>query len=203
MKNIFWCCVVLLGLSVGLFAQEGNGGFQISGADGRLVEDNSDEYVIGIDDTLNVNVWRDNELSMTNLTVRPDGKITLPLINEIQASGKTPNQLREDITAKLSDYFEVVPPVTVSVSKIVSHTVSVMGQVSKPAIYVLTSYTTVIDIIVRAGGLSGLAKSKDIKIVRKVNGANRIFRFNYKEVIQGKNLEQNIKLEDGDTILVP
>lgn len=161
-----------------------------------------DDYVIGAEDVLSISVWKEPELSIKELVVRPDGKISLPLVNDIVASGNTPKQLQEQIGEKLKEFI-TAPSVTVTVIKIFSHSVSVVGQVNKPGMYTLGSPTTVLDILARVGGLTDFAKAKDIKIVRTENGKTQQFPFNYKNVIKGKNLEQNILLKNGDTVLVP
>jgi polysaccharide export outer membrane protein len=161
-----------------------------------------EDYIIGAEDVLSISVWKEAELSVKELVVRPDGKISLPLVNDMLASGRTPKQLQEQIADKLKE-FVAAPNVTVTVLKIYSHKVSVVGQVSKPGLYTLGSPTTVLDIIARVGGLAEFAKAKNIKILRTENGKNLQFPFNYKNVIQGKDLQQNILLKDGDTVLVP
>jgi polysaccharide export outer membrane protein len=162
----------------------------------------TDDYVIGMEDVLAVSVWKEPELSVKELVVRPDGKISLPLVNDIQASGSTPRQLQEQIAEKLKKFIET-PNVNVTVIKVFSHTVSVVGQVNRPGLYTLGSPTTVLDILARAGGLTEFAKTKDIKIVRKENGKTQLFPFNYKNVIKGKDLQQNITLQNGDVLMVP
>jgi polysaccharide export outer membrane protein len=162
----------------------------------------TDDYVIGMEDVLAVSVWKEPELSVKELVVRPDGKISLPLVNDIQASGLTPRQLQEGIAEKLKEFI-ANPNVNVTVIKIFSHTVSVVGQVNKPGLYTLGSPTTVLDILARVGGFTEYAKEKDIRIMRKENGKDLLFRFNYKNVIKGKDLHQNITLKDGDVVMVP
>jgi polysaccharide biosynthesis/export protein len=162
----------------------------------------SEDYVIGAEDVLSISVWKEAELSVKELVVRPDGKISLPLVNDIQASGMTPKQLQEKIAEKLKE-FVAAPNVTVTVIKIFSHAVSVVGQVSKPGLYTLGSPATVLDILARAGGLSEFAKMKNIMILRNENGKTLQFSFNYRDVIRGKNLQQNIMLKNGDTVMVP
>ena len=159
-------------------------------------------YRIGIQDVLSVLVWKEPELSVREVVVRPDGKISLPLINEIQASGLTTAQLREQIAEKLKD-FVAAPNVSVTVVKTLSQSVTVMGQVGKPGAYLLGAPMTVLDVLARAGGLTEEAKRKSIKIVRTENGKTVQYSFNYKDVIKGKNLRQNITLKNGDIILVP
>lgn len=162
----------------------------------------SEDYVIGTEDVLSISVWKEEELSVKELVVRPDGKISLPLVNDIQASGMTPKQLQEKIAGKLKE-FVAAPNVTVTVIKILSHTVSVVGQVSKPGLYTLGSPTTVLDILARVEGLSEFAKMKNIMILRNENGKTLQLSFNYKDVIRGKNLQQNILLKNGDKVIVP
>jgi len=159
-----------------------------------------DSFVIGLEDVLAINVWKEAELSVPSVVVRPDGKITLPLIGDIQASGLTTRKLQEAIAERLKE-FVAAPTVTVTVTKIESQKVSIVGQIAKPGAYALGSPMTVLDLIARAGGLTEFAKMKSIKIVRKRDG--RTLNFNYKDVINGKNLSQNVWLENGDIVLVP
>jgi polysaccharide export outer membrane protein len=161
-----------------------------------------EDYLIGLQDVLSILVWKEPELSVKEIVVRPDGKISLPLINEIQASGLTTRQLREQIAEKLRD-FVASPNVSVTVAKSLSQSVSVMGRVGKPGAYLLGAPMTVLDVLARAGGLSEEAKPKEIKIVRTENGRTVQYSFNYKDVIKGKNLQQNITLKNGDIVLVP
>lgn len=182
MKYKLFACIALFACSLCAFAQ--------------------DDYVIGPEDVLAVNVWKEPELSIKELVVRPDGKISLPLVNDIQAGGLTPIQLQEQIAGKLKKFVES-PNVTVTVLKVFSHTVSVVGAVGRPGPYVLGSPTTVLDILARAGGVTEFAKAKNIKILRNEDGKQVQYPFNYKNVIKGKDLEQNITLRNGDIILVP
>lgn len=185
-RKILLSCSSILIWSAGLLAQE------------AIKED----YVIGTEDVLSISVWKEPELSVSQLVVRPDGKISLPLVNDIQASGQTPKQLQSRITEKLKE-FVASPNVNVTVIKVLSHSVSVVGQVNKPGLYTLGSPTTVLDILARVGGLTEIAKAKAIKILRNENGKDRTFLFNYNNVIRGKDLQQNIILKNGDKVLVP
>jgi polysaccharide export outer membrane protein len=160
------------------------------------------DYVIGLEDGLGVFVWREPDLSVKEVTVRPDGKITLPLINDIQAAGLTADQLQERITEKLKDYI-ASPTVTVVVTKIVSQKVSIVGEVGQPGVYPLGGPMTVLELLARAGGFREYAKKKGIVIVRQEGGKSIRFKFNYKDVSEGKNLEQNITLKSGDIVIVP
>ena len=157
---------------------------------------------MGPTDILAVNVWKEPDVSRT-VTVRSDGKISLPLAGELQAAGMTPRQLEQEITKKLSSYISD-PEVTVIVQESKSHLVNIMGQVARPGSYLLTNSMTVLDAIAMAGGFRDFAKQKSIYVLRQgPNGSQTKLPFNYKEVIKGKNLAQNVMLEPGDTIVVP
>lgn len=159
------------------------------------------DYVIGPDDVLGIVFWREKDLS-GDVTVRPDGKITLPLLNDVQAAGLTPEQLRE-VLNKAAEAHIKVPEVTVVVKAINSRKVYIMGQVAKPGPYPLLGPTTVMQMIATAGGLHEFADADNITILRTENGKEVAFRFNYKDVQKRRNLKQNILLKPGDTIIVP
>jgi polysaccharide export outer membrane protein len=158
-------------------------------------------YVIGADDVLSIVYWKDKDMS-ADAQVRPDGRIALPLINEVQAAGLTPDQLREKITEESKRYMEDAN-ITVVVRQINSRKAYITGEVNKPGPYPLTSPTTVLQLISLAGGLREYADSKKIVIMRTVNGKPTSLKFNYKDVVRGKNLTQNIALKPGDTVVVP
>jgi len=160
-----------------------------------------EDYVIGTDDVLSVSFWREKDLS-TEVVVRPDGKITLPLLNDVHASGLTPDQLREKILAEAARYIEDPTP-TVVVKQINSRKAFIMGEVAKPGPYVLTAPTTVLQLIAMAGGLQEFAQKKDIIILRHEEGRQVTFTFDYASVVKRKKLQQNIFLKPGDTIVVP
>ena len=161
-----------------------------------------DSYIIGANDVLSVNVW--NEPNLTRqVTVRSDGKISLPLIGELQAAGRTPAQLDQDITVVLKSYI-TDPQVAVIVQEIKSQNFNILGQVNKPGLYPLASGETIVDAIAVAGGLRDFAKKKDIYVLRQnAQGEQTRIKFNYQEFIKGKNIAQNIKLKPHDTIVVP
>lgn len=159
------------------------------------------DYVIGPDDVLTIVFWRDKDMS-GDVAVRPDGKISLPLINEVQATGLTPEQLRVSVTEAAGKYVED-PNVTVVVKAINSRKVFITGQVGKPGPYPLSSPTTVLQLIATAGGVGEYSKSEKIVVMRTENGKSVSHKFNYKEVTEGKKLQQNIELKPGDTIIVP
>ena len=158
-------------------------------------------YVIGPADVLSVLFWRDKELSVDAVTVRPDGMISLPLINEIKAAGLTPEQLRVKL-AEAAGKFVEDPDVSVGVREIKSRNVFITGNVAKPATYPLNSEMTVLQLIAVAGGLLEYANSKNIVVVRIESGQQQFFKFNYNEVISQKRTAQNITLKPGDTVVV-
>jgi polysaccharide biosynthesis/export protein len=159
------------------------------------------DYVIGPDDVLTIFFWREKDLS-GDVSVRPDGRISLPLINDVEASGLTPEQLRVRLTAAADKYIEE-PTVTVVVKQINSRKVFITGQIAKPGAYAMMGPTTVLQLITMAGGVQEYADDKHIQILRTQNGRPISLRFNYDEVKKGKKLEQNIALIPGDTVIVP
>jgi len=161
-----------------------------------------DTFVIGNDDVLAINVWKEPDISRS-IPVRSDGKISLPLAGEIQAAGQTPLKLEGDIASKLQNYISE-PEVTVMVQQINSEKFNILGQVARPGSYPLTNSATVLDAIALAGGFRDFAKQKSIYILRqKPPGGQSRMAFNYKDVIKGKDSQQNIKLEPRDTVYVP
>ncbi len=161
-----------------------------------------DSYVIGNDDVLSINVWKEPDVSRT-LPVRSDGKISLPLAGELQASGQTPHQLEVAIAGKLKNFI-AEPEVTVIVTEIKSQNFNILGEVNKPGTYPLSGADTVLDAIALSGGFRDFAKRKSIYVLRRdANGNEQRMPFNYKDVIKGVHAEQNIKLLAHDTIVVP
>jgi polysaccharide export outer membrane protein len=158
-------------------------------------------YVIGARDTLSVIFWRDKDMS-ADVSVRPDGMISLPLINEIKAEGLTPDQLRDQVTQRAARYV-ADPTVSIVVREIHSRQVYITGEINRPGAYSLMSPTTVMQLISMAGGLREFAKTKEIIILRNEGGKQSAIEFNYKDVRNGKKLTQNILLQPGDTIIVP
>ena len=158
-------------------------------------------YVIGPEDVLGVVFWREKDLS-TDAAVRPDGKITVPLLNDLPAAGLTPDQLRDRIQTAASKFVED-PSVTIVVKAINSRKVFITGQIAKPGQYPLAGPTTVMQLIATAGGVSEFADTDKILIMRTEAGKQTAKRFNYEDVLDGKNLNQNIELQPGDTVVVP
>jgi polysaccharide export outer membrane protein len=166
------------------------------------VQAHNDTYIIGADDVLSINVWKEPEVSKT-VPVRSDGKISLPLAGEVQASGETPLQLEKLLAVKLQSFISE-PEVTVIVTEIKSQKFNILGMVNRAGTFSLTSSLTVLDAIALAGGFKDFAKQKSIYVLRKnPGGGESRLPFNYKEVIKGNNMAQNIKLQPGDTIVVP
>ncbi len=159
-------------------------------------------YIIGPDDVLGVLFWRDKDMSVEQTVVRPDGMVTLPLLNDVKAAGLSPDQFREAIMKAASQYIED-PNVTVVVKQINSRKVYVTGAVIKPGSFSLTTPTTVMQALAMAGGLSEFAKKEDVAVIRITDGKTQRLRFNYSDVLKGKKLEQNIELKPGDTVVVP
>jgi len=173
-----------------------------SGSAPAAAKPHDDAYVIGNDDVLAINVWKEPDISRS-VPVRSDGKISLPLVGELQATGKTPHQLEQDIAAKLQNYISE-PEVTVIVQEIRSQKFNILGMVAKPGSYPLTNSTTVLDAVAVAGGFRDFAKKKSIYVLRQNPKGDPIrLPFNYNDVIKGKNASQNIRLEPGDTVYVP
>ena len=160
-----------------------------------------DRYVIGPEDVLSIHVWREEALSRT-VPVRADGKISLPLINDIQAAGYTPLQLKELLTEKFNAYVEN-PIVSVMVTEANSMKVYVSGQVKTPGVYRLRSEMTLLQIISMAGGFTEWADQKKILIIRHESGKMKRYIVNYKRIVNGIAPKTNIILKAGDSIIVP
>lgn len=159
-------------------------------------------YTIGPNDVLTISVWHEKDLSAT-LQVRPDGKISLPLIGQVQAAGYTPLQFQLVLTKRLETYIDQ-PRVTVVVNKVLSRTYNVLGKVTKPGSYPLDRPMTVLDALAAAGGPAEFANTKKIYVLRtQTDGTRRIFPFNYNQVIKGHLPSENIELQPGDTVVVP
>jgi polysaccharide export outer membrane protein len=161
-----------------------------------------DYYKIGPSDILDIIVWRETKLSRNDIVVRPDGRISLPLVNDIMAAGNTPVQLKEMITNSLKSYVEN-PIVYVIVKGPESYKVSVLGNVSKPGIYPILTKINVLQGIALAGGFSEWAKKDDITVLRGHGKQQKRFKVDYSDVIDGVNPKQNILLIPGDLIIVP
>lgn len=158
------------------------------------------DYVIGIEDVISVVFWSERDLS-AEVVVRPDGKISLPMLNDLSAAGMTPEQLAESIQQAALKFVRNAGA-TVIVKQVNSRKVYVIGEVNRPGTFALSTDVNVMQIIAQAGGFLEHAKKGDVVIVRTENGQERRYKFNYNDVVRGKNVAQNILLRPGDTILV-
>ena len=159
-------------------------------------------YKIGADDVLTINVWHEPEVSR-NVSVRPDGKISLPLIGDIQAAGRTPTQLQNELESRFTKYL-TNPDVSVIVAEIRSQRFNVLGQVLRPGTYPLIPPMSVIDAVATAGGLKEFAKTKKIYVLRALpNGQRERIKFEYRNVLKGKRGSKDLLLQTRDTVVVP
>lgn len=195
-------------MSTWLWAQAGSAGSAPAtptglGPDVAASKPHDGSFVIGNDDILTINVWKEPDVSQRSIPVRSDGKISLPLVGEIQAAGRTPLNLEQDIAARLKSYIADAE-VTVMVQQTNSQKYNIMGQVTRPGSYPLTNSATVLDAIANAGGFRDFAKQKAIYVLRQnPDGTQSRLPFNYKNVVKGQDSAQNVKLQPRDTIVVP
>jgi len=160
----------------------------------------SADYLIGVEDVLSVTVWKEPELTK-NVNVRPDGKITFPLVGDLQAAGRTPLQLAASLTETLVQYIKE-PNVTVTVEQINSYKIYLLGEIGKQGELILKRQMRLLQVIAMAGGLSPYA-SKNIVIVREEGGREVRTEIDYRKLISGERQELNIPVKPGDTIIVP
>jgi polysaccharide export outer membrane protein len=158
-------------------------------------------YVIGVGDVLGVKFWQQPELS-GDVVVRPDGKISVPLLNDVHAEGQTPLQLSESIRTVAKRWVQD-PNVTVIIRQINSRAVYITGRVARPGRYALNGPTSILQLLAMAGGLAEWADEENVTLMRPAENGFGTFRFNYKDVVARKHLEQNIELQAGDTVIVP
>jgi polysaccharide export outer membrane protein len=159
------------------------------------------DYVVGPEDVLTIVFWRERDMS-ADVVVRPDGRISLPLLNDVDVAGLTPDQVRERVTEGAKRFVEE-PNATVVVKQINSRKVYITGSVERPGPFPLLRPTTILQLISLAGGLKEFAKAGDISVVRTEGTQQTFFQFNYDDVKNRKNLTQNILLKPGDTVIVP
>jgi polysaccharide biosynthesis/export protein len=160
------------------------------------------EYTIGTEDILAINVWKEPEISRV-VPVRPDGKVSVPLIGDVQAKSLTPKQLQANIQQALRSFLSN-PEVSVIVQEVRSQKFNVLGEVQKPGSYPLATPTKVLDALALAGGFRDFAKVKKIYILRvRADGSQERIPFNYRDVVSGKHIEQNVELQSHDTVIVP
>jgi polysaccharide export outer membrane protein len=169
-------------------------------AEGQLI-DEVQAYRIGPDDLLDISVWKEESLQR-KLTVRPDGKISFPLIGEVMASSRTPEELQQEITERLKKFMPA-PVVTVIIDKVSAYKIYVIGEVKNSGQFQAGSYIDVLQALALAGGLSPYAAKNKIKILRRENGVEKAIPFEYSGIESGNDLRQNIILQRGDVVLVP
>jgi polysaccharide export outer membrane protein len=203
--GVKWLGLLLVGplMSTGLWAQAGSAPPATPPSEVSASKPHDNSFVIGNDDILTINVWKEPDVSQKAIPVRSDGKISLPLAGEVQAAGRTPLSLEQDIAARLKSYIADAE-VTVMVQQINSQKYNVLGQVTKPGAYPLNNSQTVLDAIAIAGGFRDFAKQKSIYILRQnPDGSQTRLPFNYKSVVKGQDSAQNVRLQPRDTIVVP
>ena len=205
----FWMAVCFLAVAIPVRAQEGTSkkqpaevpaGSVLSDPVKKPATDNPN-YLIGAQDVLDISVWKEPELTRA-VPVRPDGKISMPLLNDVQAAGLTPIQLAANITAGLKK-FVTDPQVTIIVTQINSQRVYILGEVTRAGAYPLLPNMTVLQALSHGGSFTQFANLKKIYVLRVENGKQEKHSFNYKDVVAGKAADQNIFLKAGDTIVVP
>lgn len=159
------------------------------------------DYRLGAEDVMLVSVWKDEQLTR-EVVVRPDGVFSFPLVGDVQADGRTVEEIRADLVKRLTKYIPN-PNVSVAVMKVLSYKVYVVGRVNKPGEYVIGHYTDVLQALSLAGGLTPFAAENDIKVIRRIKGQQLVFPFRYGDARKGHALEQNILLQRGDVVMVP
>jgi len=198
--------VLVLWPGTAILAEMQNGGSASTGdnltdAKEGAVASADGDYHVGPGDVIAILVWKEPDAS-SSVVIRPDGKISLPLVNDLSVVGKTPMEIQDIISKKLSPFIKT-PNVTVTVKEINSKKVFVLGQVNRTGAYQITQPTTVLQILTEAGGLQAFANGKGIYVLRTENGKQTKLPFNYKDVVKGEKIEQNVLLRPGDTVIVP
>jgi polysaccharide export outer membrane protein len=160
------------------------------------------DYQIGAGDILEITIWKEPDLSREAVLVRTDGKISFPLLNDVQAAGLTPMEMKKNMEAGLKDFISN-PFVTITVRSPESQKIYILGEVANTGEYPLNKNLTVLQAFALAGGFTEWASKKEIILMRKEGGKEKIYRINYKNIIKGKDLSQNLKLKADDTIIVP
>jgi polysaccharide export outer membrane protein len=165
------------------------------------VSTSDDSYVIGPGDVLAIDIWKEPELSK-QVSVRLDGHISLPLVNDVEVAGRTCTELRGQLEEKYKDYVEV-PEVSVTLLQSLSKKIYILGKINSPGEYPLEKNMTIVQAISRAGGLADWADSSEIKLIRRIKGTEKTFRVDYDAIVSGEDLAQNVQLQPDDTIFVP
>lgn len=198
------CVLVARSSNAQLGSPAARGGANVTSAASEAASKSSgtaNDYVIGRDDLLSIVFWREQQLS-GDVLVRPDGKISLPLLDDVVAAGLTPQQLRDQLRAGARNFL-TDPIVTVVVKQINSRKVYITGQVVRPGQYPLTPSMSVLQLIATAGGLGDYAKARDIRVVRVEEGHTSNFHFDYAEMAKPSKTVRDIELKAGDTVIVP
>jgi len=158
-------------------------------------------YRLGAEDVMLISVWKDEQLTR-EVVVRPDGMFSFPLVGDIQAEDRTVEDIRIDLVKRLIKYIPN-PNVSVAVMKVLSYKIYVVGRVNKPGEFLIGHYTDVLQALSLAGGLTPFAAENDIKVIRRAKGQQQVFPVRYGDLRKGQDLEQNILLQRGDTVMVP
>ena len=166
-----------------------------------LAQDASPDYKLHAGDSITVSVWKELELQR-KVIIRPDGRFSFPLAGEVQAAGRSADEVRVDIENQLKKYIPE-PAVAVMVEDVSGNRVYVIGQVTKPGMYVMNPQLTVIQALSLAGGGTPFAKLDNISVIRGTGTAQKVMPFRYDQVVEGKSLQQNVTLQSGDVVLVP
>lgn len=197
MFSIRWILVI-----VALVCLAGCSAFEPSGPTAMMSEANAGaNYLLGVEDVLIISVWRDEQLTK-EVVVRPDGFVSFPLVGDVQAAGRTVEEIRTDVVKRLTKFIPN-PQVSVTLTKMLSYRIYVLGRVNKPGEFMIGHTADVLQALSLAGGLTPFAAENDIRIMRRVNGEQLVFPFRYGEAKKGKGLEQNILLQRGDVVMVP
>src|SRR5262245_13877013 len=160
-----------------------------------------DAYRIGPEDVLEISVWKEEALKK-DVLVRPDGEISFPLAGDLRAAGRTVGELRAELTKRLEKYIPD-PVVSVLVNRVASNKIYVVGRVARPGDFAAGRYIDVLQALAMAGGLTPFADEKAIKVIRKQGGVDVVLPFDFRAVSRGEQLEQNIRLQGGDVVVVP
>lgn len=197
--TVTWLIVtILFTLAFSMFYAQDSGSAEPPKKSLSELKADDDQYIIGPEDVLSIYVWREESLTKT-LPVRMDGKISLPLLDDVQAAGMTPLQLKGELTEKLKKYIDD-PTVTVTVTEANSFKVYILGEVNKSGVQILRSETTLLKLIATVGGFTSFANVKKITIITKENGVEKRITANYKKIIDGE--EPDIIIRRGDTVIV-
>jgi polysaccharide export outer membrane protein len=163
--------------------------------------ESDDDYVIGPGDILSIDVWKEPELSK-QVSVRLDGKISLPLVNDFEAAGLSCNEVQEQLQVRYADYV-AVPEVSVTLVQSLSKKIYILGEINKPGEYPLQKHMTIVQAISLAGGLGQWADTSDIRLIRRIKGTEKTYIVDYDAIVSGEDLSQNVQLQPDDTIFVP